>query len=468
MSRRAGRSFEWWLFVGVCVSFGYLMLADGYLRLSTGDDRLRVARDVVPILMILVGLPYMVVHRTRIPRMPMFAGVVVLVLLTAVQVLNPASTSLSATVLAMRPHLEWLPFFIFGFVAISSARRLEILGALIVVCAAVNGAVSLYQSGLTPDQLASWGPGYETLLGAGPEGSRGEARIYVDSSGVDQIRPPGLGADIGSPGILAVMGLPIALSLVLYARQRLLRWTGLLGIPLMIVGLVTCQVRVAVIAAVVACCAYVVLPRPQGGTSSRLRAFWVAATLALAVVFIGQQGVDLDRLDSITPDQVFASASSERGGSFSLAVDYVTRYPFGAGLGTAGPGSVTGASRNAGRLSGENSFAYLIVEIGVAGMLLVLGLLVSTVVLGLRTLKRRRGEPAAAMLAGYLAFLIACSVLWLAGGVTAGPPLAPLIWTIVGVVAAMTAQDRRTFRPSPDTASGSLRPAQAGARPVVV
>ncbi len=59
-----------------------------------------------------------------------------------------------------RQQLEWVPFFFFGYVLMRSRTRFRQLFVVLGLIALANGAVSLYQTRLTPAQLASWGPGY--------------------------------------------------------------------------------------------------------------------------------------------------------------------------------------------------------------------------------------------------------------------------------------------------------------------
>lgn len=435
MTRTRGRPFDYWLYLGILASFAYLTLGDGSLRLLTGDDRLRVVRDVIPILMILAGLQYLVARRPAIPKVPLLGGLVLLLALVAVQVLNPANISTRGTILAMRPHVEWIPFFVFGFVALRSAARLEGLAVVLIICASVNAGVTLVQSGLTPQQLGSWGPGYSELVGSDDElNPVAAARVYVDDSGEERVRPPGLGADGGTSGILGMIAVPLALAVFLGTTTRWRRQLALGALPLLVAGVLASQVRIGVVATVAATLVFFALipRRPSVGVSPR--ALGVVAAALAAVVLVSLQGIDLQRLDSISPDQLVSSATSERGTSFGLAGEYLVKYPFGAGLGTAGPGSVTRASRNAGELSGENSFAYLIVEVGVPGLVLIMYLLGVTFVRGRRAIRAAGARDLQVMLAGYVAFLGGCGILWFGGGVTAGPPLATLIWTVAGVI----------------------------------
>jgi hypothetical protein len=162
-----------------------------------------------------------------------------------------------------------------------------------------------------------------------------------------------------------------------------------------------------------------------------------------------------DRVEQITPSHLLGSASQQRGSSIVLAPPYVTQYPLGAGLGSVGPAAAVGRAEARG-LNGETEFNFLILELGVAGACLFLGLFAA--IIG-RTFRRLRAIPDSelrTLLAALAAPLLAMVVMFFGAAATAGSPGAPYFWTIAGVLAYW-------LRPS--TWRGELNPRSRG--PVV-
>jgi hypothetical protein len=165
-----------------------------------------------------------------------------------------------------------------------------------------------------------------------------------------------------------------------------------------------------------------------------------AAVLGLVVLALG--GYSLGRYSSITPAHLASTFGSQRGASLNLIPAYVTHYPFGAGLGAVGPASTLNASLNTYKLSGENGFTFLIVELGLPGLLCVIALFAVGLRRGARASVARGLAETRLYLAALTAGLIGCSLLWLTGGVLSAPPLSPFVWVALGTIAAWSSPAR--------------------------
>ena len=208
-------SFQQLLFVLLLVCFAYSLLLDGYLRLSTGDDSLRIVRDLPPAALIAMLIVHGALHRERMPRLPMLGLVSAFTLVVLVQIFHPAEVSLFKGVQALRPHLEFVVLFLAAAIALKDDRRLEHLLLLLACCGAINGAVGLAQSQLTPEQLASWGPGYQQLAIQDSASQTGDvARVFTDNEGTVRLRPPALGTDAGFGATVGMISLSAALALI--------------------------------------------------------------------------------------------------------------------------------------------------------------------------------------------------------------------------------------------------------------
>lgn len=434
MDRRPrAMTYDRMAFAGLLLAFLYILLLDGFLRLKTGNTSLTIVRDVLPVALLIFLTTHAAVKGRRWPRVPMRTLAAAWVMLVVVQLANPNTLELARGAAAARPHLEFLTFFFIAAATLTTMRRLETFLLVLVCCAAANGVVSLYQSSLTPAQLGTWGPGYQRLFV-----QQVNARVAIDAAGEKTVRPSALGSDTGFGGVLGMLALPAALAIVIVGRGWRRSVAGA-TIPLIIVAVLTSQTRAAVAATAIAVLAFALL----SCLGNRGRMLYPLGLIAIVAAFVGNGvldgSIDLERYSSITPTNIAGTFGQDRGASVGLVDDYITRYPFGAGIGSAGPGASVGSSANASKVSGENEFAYLLVETGVAGMLVMLLIFGSTMRRGLQLLRRSTGNSRA-LLSAALAALIGICTLWLATPVTANAPASPVFWTLAGCFALLTVQ----------------------------
>jgi hypothetical protein len=424
----------------------YLGLVDGIVRLESAGQAATLVRDVL-----LYAVAIGVALRTRGPlRLPALGGwVLAWVAIVVIQLANPGNHSFLHAVASLRQHLEFVPLFFLGYALLRSYASLHTFFALLLAVAAINGAVAAYQSTLSPAQLGAWGSGYNELV-SGPAPT-----LFAGANGQPQVRPPGLGADEGFSGILGACALPGGIALLMtYRRRRSLRLLIVVGLIGAAVGVLTSESRSSVITAIVAVVAMLGLLAIGGQAKRALLALCLVVAMAgAAVMAIGNYNSDtFYRYTSIAPDKAASTVYSSRSATWALTFDYARSIPFGAGLGTVGPaaGKAGGAVT---RYDAESQFTFLIVELGVPGLLLFLGFqaaLCTTVVRGLR---RERDRQTVVLMAGLAAPLFGFAVNWFVGVNTTSSPNAPYLWLAAGVIAWWLAD-----RPSqaPDPASGRL------------
>ena len=406
----------------------YLGLVDGVVKLRTGGQAATVGRDVF-LFAVAIGAAL----RARGPfRLPALGGfVLVWIAVVLVQLANPANQSTSHALVSLRQHLEFVPLFFLGYAVLRTRASLQALFALLLAVAAINGAVAAYQSSLGPQQLAAWGPGYAKMV-SGPD-----ARIFAGANGKAQIRPPGLGSDMGFSGILGATALPGGIALLMtYRRRRWLASLIVLGIIGAAIGVVVGESRSSVITAVVALIAMLALIGVGRQAKRALIGICLtAATVGVAVVAIDSfDNQAFYRYGSIAPGKVVSTTYSSRQTTWATTLQYVGQIPLGAGLGTVGPA----AGKAGGKLTNwnaESQFSFLVVELGVPGLAVFLvfqAALCSTVLTGLR---RERDPRIVILMAGIAAPLFGYAVNWLVGVNTTSPPNAPYLWLAAGVIA---------------------------------
>ena len=405
----------------------YMGLLDGVIKLKSGGQAATLGRDIV-----LYAVAAGVAVRARGPfRLPPLGGwVVAWIVVIVVQLANPGNSSTAHAVASLRQHLEFLPLFFLGYVALRTSASLHAFFALLLAVATINGAVAAYQERLTPQQLAGWGPGYANLV-TGPA-----ARTFQGADRTTRVRPPALGSDMGFGGALGAAALPGGVVLLMtYRRRRYLLALIVLGMIGAAFAVLTSEARSAVIMAIVGILALLgLIAVGRQAKRSVIGVCLAAAMAAVAVAAIGSyDSTALDRYSSIAPGNATATIYGARASTWALTPQYMGEIPFGAGLGSVGPAAAKlGAAATL--WNAESQFNFLVVEAGIPGLLVFLafqGALCATIVTGLR---RERDPEAVVLIAGLAAPLFGFAASCFFGTTTVEPPDAPYLWLAAGVI----------------------------------
>lgn len=430
----------------------YFGLLDGVIKLETANQLASSLRDLMIAAICMGVLARLVVKRERISLPPLSGWVVAFVLLTLVEAANPNTQGILKVVGGFRQHLEWIPFFFVGYYLMRSKERFRKFFILLGVIALANGVVSTIQTQLTPEELSSWGPGYEQRIN-GSDGVSG--RVYSDSEGTARVRPPALGSDLGFGGFVGVLALPGLLAL-LGMRHVRNRWLIVLLALGALLAVATSLQRVAVLGAFVAAIALVVLSASAGRRATRVLVGLLivsAMTFALASILAPSAGNGVfSRYDSITPDKAASTSVSYRQGTLSQIPAVVHKYPFGAGLAVAGAGKNFGGQSTATidghSASAESQYNYVTLELGLPGLIFWIAISAMLIALAARGLRRIEDVDLRLCLAGIFAVIIAFTIMGFVGPTMSNLPFGPYFWFALGIAAYWFAGGRR-IEPSP-------------------
>jgi hypothetical protein len=433
---------EWTLLV----LLGYLGLFDGFLKLRLDRSGVTLLRDVLLYSIILGALARWAVRRESYRWPPYSAWVAAWIGVVAIQLVNSANGGWGHSLSALRPHLEFVPLFFLGYEVLRNERRLRTFFVALAVVAGVNGLVAVYQVQLTSPQLATWGPGYAKLLSGGGNLS---PRAFIDSHGVEHPRPPALGGDMGFSGTLGAIAAPGAIALLWWTRRR--RRSEFALAVLLAAGVAIAVAVSASRLAVVECSAGILAMGVFALIATRKLSHAIGmaaaaiAVIAIAWVGLSQSGSGIfDRYKSITPNHVVKTAYDYRKDSLKLVPTYAADFPFGAGLGSVGPGRGSTAETAGGKgANGETEFTFLMVELGIAGLLLLFALQLQVLRLSFTRVHRLPAANARLFLAALAAAVFGLFVAWLAGPTTATSPGAPFMWMAVGALAFWLGDHRR-------------------------
>jgi hypothetical protein len=421
----------------------YLGLLEGPVKLGSGGHELAsVVRDVLIMAVVAGAILRLSAKRQRVELPPLTAWVMAFVLLVLIEAFNPQTQGITKILGGFRQQLEWVPFFFFGYVLMRSKQRFRKLFLVLGVIALANGVVSTYQTGLSPPQLASWGPGYKELVyGTTVSGTTGGlgARTY-SSEGVAHVRPPGLGTDSGFSGGVGVLALPCALALLATSRRR--KWVPIVLALGALAAVTTGLGRLQVVGAVLAVLSFALLSLSAGRRVTRpLGALLAVIALAipLGAVFVTQIGSGtFSRYAEIAPENV-TSSKDKKTSSLTHIPKQLEAAPFGVGLGTVGAaagfgGQIADLLEGHG-VSSETQYNFVSDELGLPGLILWVALSIQLIVLVLRRLRTIVDVELRIDLAAVFAAFIALTIMGLSGPTMASAAFGPFFWGAAGIAA---------------------------------
>lgn len=416
----------------------YLGLLDGYLKLSTNSGLVTLMRDMLLYGIVVGLLVRSQVEGRRLSLPPLSGWIIAYVAFVLVQVANPNGGTLTHSLAGVRPHLEFVPLFFLGYLAIRDVVSLRRFVLLLLVIAAANGIVGLVQFSLSPTALAGWGPGYaERINGT----SHIAGRVFVTASGANGVRPFGLGSDAGAGGLFGVLALGGAFALAsLVARLRYRVMAAIFGAGAA-AAIVTSQGRGVILAGVATALAYGVMTATSQrrlATVGGLAVMAVVGFFVVTAIVSGAGGGGAFRYQGLSASKILQTTSSAGGRPNQLnAIAFAaTTYPLGAGLGVAGPASGTpGGSSLTGKVNAESEFSFLLLETGVPGVVVVVGFTLLLLGIGISRCRREPDPQARILLAAVICPITGMLVDFYAGPITVGVPDGPFLWFVGGVIA---------------------------------
>jgi hypothetical protein len=423
----------------------YLGMLDGPLKLGTGGhEAASVVRDILIFAVGLGAVLRLLVKREKVRLPPLSGWVFAFVMLVLVQALNPSTPGILKALGGFRQQLEWVPFFFFGYAIMRSKERFRKFFILLGVIALANGLVATYQTHLSPDQLANWGPGYSTLIhGNASAGKKGglTGRTYA-SEGVAHVRPPGLGSDAGFSGGVGVIALPCALALLATGGLRR-RWFSVVLCLGAVLGIATGLGRLQVVGAVLGVLSFALLSSSAGRRATRpllalLGVLILVIPFAALLVSIESPGT-FSRYAGIVPTNG-APVKDTKTNELSRLPHQLVSLPFGFGLGSTGAAGGFGGKATANELEGhgvgaETQYNFVANELGAPGLILWVALSLNLILLAMRRLRRIGDIELRIDLAGVFAVIIALFLEGASGPTMTSAAAGPYFWFAAGIAA---------------------------------
>jgi hypothetical protein len=411
----------------------FLGCMNGPLKLLSSTGRVSSAIQDILIIAIVLGMLVRHLYSGTPWKLPPLTGLVVaFVAVVVLEAFNPKTLNLLKVGAGFREQLQFVPFFIFGWLLVRSKARLRKVLILVGVIALANGLVATYQTRLSPKQAAAWGAGYAAKF-------EGKASRTYKSEGVGRVRPTGLGDESGSGGGTGVIA--IAGTLALLATTKRKRWLLALLTFGSIAAVATGLGRVQLVGGLCAVVGYLLLTSAGARSLRRpLRLLLVALAVALPFTFV---------FVSVVGEGVFSRYSSLiNGGSSSAGYKenelktipkLVSAEPFGFGLGTAGPAAGFGGKAEelyeSHNVNAETTYNFIMKEVGLPGLIVWPATILTMLSLAFRRIRGLVDPELQLYLAAIFAPIFAMFFMSFEGPVSQSQVLAPFFWFALGVAA---------------------------------
>jgi hypothetical protein len=416
----------------------YLGMLSGPIKLSLGAHELTGSIPNVLILAVCLGAVMRIIVRRERVRMPPLSGwVVAFVGLVLIEAFNPNTHGILHVLGGFRQQLQYVPFFFFAYVLMRSKKRFRQLFLIVGVAALANGVVSAYQTGLSPTQLASWGPGYHALIFP----NEGGARTF-SSEGEARVRPPALGSEAGAGGGFGVLALPFALALLATSSRWRRRSVAVLLCLGALVAIATGLGRLQLIGAGLGVIAFIAL-----ASVARQRVIRVVGALLAILVFAVPSGLllvsvlhsgALNRYQSISLTS--SSTTLHKAKPLSRVVPIIESAPFGLGLGIQGPVGTFGGKNTSVLALGEyanaeTQYNFIVNELGAPGLVLWVAMSFYVMALIVFAMRRVRDPDLAVYLAAAFAPFFAFFIEGTSGSLSNSTAAGPYFWFAIGIAA---------------------------------
>lgn len=354
---------------------------------------------------------------------------------------NPYSLSLASNIAGAKIYVSMFLLYFFGYYFVNSLKEVKKIFMVFISLSAVQTVFTIYQGLKGPSSVLSLHSGYQVQL----------AKL-----GSYAFRPFGLTHVPGGPSVYIYVTLPFLIYFIFFSKINWLRLASALLLPLMGVALFLCQVRSAIIKAIVALFIFVVAlgtSHIKVGVSRRFTYILGSASLAvlsgLVMYFILGYSVESYEDNEMAIERSLStfdvdSMKIARRGNWDRFVKYATEVPFGAGFSRVGAaaGAFTDLQKGdpyftKGHFFSDNLFILLVIEIGIPGFLIVTTLLLGILFFGYKIWRTETREELIGPQMAIWSSLVAIAIgSYGAEGIVYNPE-SGFFWLFAGIMMAM-------------------------------
>ena len=434
---------------GVYLFLTWLLFEDFARKFLGNNMAIYFAKDFLALVVFICFLAAYRRRKMTTFRPPFLVPLLIFIWFGALQVFNPASTSIWYGLMGFKMFFYYVPLVFIGYALLNSEVELRRFFTVNLVLALIIVSLGVAQSILGPSFL---NPAVQA------EDLRALSNLYrvAPVSGTFAYRPTSIFVSAGRYANFIAVAWPLVLGFSGYLLLHHKRGRALAFIVVTVTagGAFLTASRGSfmwgMINALATSVAFIwVAPWRQGEALRALRAMQrvgVGIGLAIALLFITYPDALLSRLaiyqETLTPNSPY-SELTYRGWDYPvqnfLAAFNYERWPYGYGIGTTSLGTqyvarIFGAQRLG--VGVESGYGALVVEMGIGGLVLWIVMSLSILVSAWRVVKRLKGSPLFPV--GFVIFWYAFFLLFPAtfGGIMAYEDflLNAYLWLLLGIL----------------------------------
>jgi hypothetical protein len=429
------------------VFFFYLGIEGVAKMLSQYHPIIHVGTDIIVLSLLLRTFLSLLLNRAELPkRIPFLMSLLFLHFIWFLIVfMNPYALSLQASLAAIKLYVVPQLLFFFGFYLCRNARQMEKFFLPWILVVVLHVVFGLYQGMIGPASVTSWSPTYQQVL----------AR-YIGYP----FRPFGLTSLPGGPAVFSYFVIPILVFGFLVTSSWLRKFVISLIIFGLILILLLCQVKSAIIKFIGAIFLFLIMAlfkRNQVG--SQVTGGIVKFLFAIAVIGAFALPSVLDRISDANTDNHDAIARSlkafdfeimgqARQGALDRFITYAQMAPLGSGLSRIGPAVYRFHDQISANqyfksviFFSDNLWVQLVIDIGIPGVFMISVIVFLIFLQGYRAWRQSKSARASLAIAAVLTGMAAI----FSGAYGAEPilynPEAGFFWFFAGALFRLTMKD---------------------------
>ncbi len=405
------------------------MAFDGFIKNVTSyNTGFHIAKDVFLILIFLVYLLSRIMKNESIfPKTPANIPIIAFVIICLLQFFNPATHPVIA-LSGIKTHLLPIVLLPIAFFLFVNKQQIMRFMTVLVILGTIVALYSFVQYAQGPERVASMGPGFARVVY-----DRAALWKSPETSAIN-FRPFSTAQDCGAAAMYYLITIPLALACLFSGESLGRKKFFLIGATaILFLALVISGVRSAWFATVIGLLFFGVL-------SKKARSLFVVLIVGAIAIYVGtflSGGGIMERiLMSSNPWQAFMETRGMNITTYLVWAIYA--YPFGRGLGRAGPGEVVFAKwfpEEAGTFVGSDNYLLVMVyEAGILGALAILWIKLTILFNGYKIYNQIEDKEMKWIMAGILAMFVAMLSTWLAGPTLISNPAGYYFWFLSGML----------------------------------
>ncbi len=435
--------------ISLMLVFVFISFQGFFKVISNYHPFIHLGGDIVVLTLLLKFLvfnpPFL--QKQKIPNPPLTWIFPIYFLWLFIVYFNPYSLGIIPSIAGSKIYITMFLLYFFGYYLIQSQKEVQQFFILFIVLTLIHTSLTIYQGFIGPSSVTSIHPRYAIQLAK-----------YLDTA----FRPFGLTNLPGGPSVYIYTSIPFFLYFIYLGQTKLLSFFYASVLPLVGVALLFCQVRSAIIKAIIAGVIFVatlLTSKIQFSPQKRIRyligSIGMAALLYLVVPLYMKASVDSYEDNERAFDRSLSTfdmnaVSNARRGVWDRFIFYIKTVPMGAGYSRVGASAGTFQNylhadpyfpKN--YFFADNLFITLVIEIGIPGLFMILLMLFFIFYKGYQFWRYERRQSLIPLQLAILSSLFAIIIGSYGGEGLIYNPESSFFWLFAGILMRTESKDFR-------------------------